>query len=66
MSRFLRARLPERLAHRVPGPVIEIAVGLVAALVFLDVRIVLLPFAGDRAPYAFVFLGVVVSAVIAG
>ena len=66
MSRFLRARLPERLAHRVPGPVIEIAVGLVAALVFLGVRIVLLPFAGDRAPYAFVFLGVVVSAVIAG
>lgn len=62
----MRARLPERLAHRVPAPVVEIGVGLVAALVFLGVRIALLPLAGDRAPYAFVFLGIVLSAVIAG
>ncbi len=44
----------------------EIAVGLAAAVVFLAVRVALIPFAGDRAPYSFVFLGVVVSAVIAG
>jgi len=66
LSRILRARLPERLAHRVPAPLVEIAVGVLAALVFLGVRIALLPLAGDRAPYAFVFLGIVVSAVIAG
>ena len=66
MRKILRSRLPERLAHRIPEPVVEIAVGLAAALVFLAVRVALIPFAGDRAPYSFVFLGVVISAVIAG
>jgi two-component sensor histidine kinase len=66
LTEILRSRLPERLAHRVPEPVVEIAVGLAAAVAFLAVRVALIPFAGDRAPYSFVFLGVVISAVIAG
>jgi two-component sensor histidine kinase len=66
LREILRSRLPERLAHCVPEPVVEIAVGLAAALVFLAVRVALIPVAGDRAPYSFVFLGVVMSAVIAG
>jgi len=66
LRRILRSRLPERLAHRVPAPVIEIGVGLLAALIFLGIRIALIPFAGDRAPYSFVFLGIVLSALIAG
>jgi len=66
MRKILRSRLPERLAHRVPPPVIEIAIGLVAALIFLSLRLALTPVAGDRAPYAFVFLAVVLSAVLAG
>ena len=64
--RILRSRLPERLAHRIPAPVIEIGVGVLAALIFLGIRVALIPFAGDRAPYSFVFLGIVLSAVIAG
>ena len=66
MRRILRSRLPERLAHRVPAPLVEIGVGVVVASIFLAVRVALIPFAGDRAPYAFVFLGVVISAVVAG
>jgi two-component sensor histidine kinase len=66
LRRILRARLPERLAHRVPAPLVEIAVGVMVASFFLAVRVALVPFAGDRAPYAFVFLGVVISAVVAG
>ena len=66
MKKILRSRLPERLAHRIPPTVVEIAVGLLAALFFLLVRMALVPVAGDRAPYSFVFLGVVISAVIAG
>jgi two-component sensor histidine kinase len=66
LNRILRARLPERLAHRLPAPVVEIAVGVLAALLFLAVRMALLRFAGDRAPYAFVFLSIVIAAVIAG
>jgi two-component sensor histidine kinase len=41
-------------------------VGLAAAGCFLILRLALVPLAGDRAPYAFVFLGVVIASVIAG
>jgi two-component sensor histidine kinase len=46
--------------------VVEIGIGVLSALLFLAVRVALVPIAGDRAPYAFVFLGVVISAVVAG
>lgn len=66
MSKILRAHLPERLAHSIPPALVEIGVGVLSALIFLAVRVALIPFAGDRAPYSFVFLGIVISAVIAG
>jgi two-component sensor histidine kinase len=66
LRKILRSRLPERLAHRIPPAVIEIGVGVLAALIFLGIRIALIPFAGDRAPYSFVFLGIVLAALIAG
>jgi hypothetical protein len=50
LRKILRSRLPERLAHRIPPAVIEIGVGVLAALIFLGIRIALIPFAGDRAP----------------
>lgn len=45
---------------------IELGVGVLAALLLLSLRIALTPLAGDRAPYAFVFLGVVIASVAAG
>ncbi len=66
MRKILRSRLPERLAHRVPAPVVEIAIGILVAIVFFALRVALIPMAGDRAPYALVFLGIVISALIAG
>src|SRR4051794_10657465 len=66
MRRILRSRLPERLAHRLPPLVVEIAVGVSVAVAFVMLRFVLVPLAGDRAPYAFVFLSIVIATVIAG
>jgi len=66
LRRILRSRLPERLADYIPSAIVEIGVGLSVALVFLCVRMALVPLAGDRAPYAFVFLGLVIAAVVAG
>src|SRR3954470_14140244 len=39
---------------------------MLAAVIFLGLRLALVQLAGDRAPYAFVFVGVVISAVVAG
>src|SRR4051812_29505958 len=66
MRRILRSRLPERLAHRVPPLVVEIAVGITVAVAFVILRMALISLAGDRAPYAFVFLSIVIATVIAG
>jgi two-component sensor histidine kinase len=66
LKKILRSRLPERLAHRIPPPLVEIGIGLLAALLFLGVRMATTSFAGDRAPYAFVFLAIVIAAVLAG
>lgn len=44
----------------------EFAVAIGAALLFLLLRVAIIPVAGDRAPYAFVFLTVVVACVAAG
>ena len=66
MKKIIRSRLPERLAGRVPPPLVELAVGLLVALLFLGLRLALIPFAGDRAPYSFVYLGIVVASLLAG
>src|SRR3954452_13202968 len=66
LRKILRSRLPERLAHHTPPWIVEIAVGVLSALIFLGLRLALVPLAGDRAPYSFVFVGIVISAVVAG
>src|SRR5436853_122700 len=66
INKILRSRLHERLAGRVPPLAIEVAIGLLAAGALLALRLALTPIAGDRAPYAFVFLSLVIACVIAG
>ena len=63
---ILRTRLPERLSGRVPPLLVEVGVGVTSALLLLGIRIALTPIAGDRAPYAFVFLSIVAACVLAG
>ena len=46
--------------------VVEVAVGLVAPLVMVALRIPLQDFVGDRAPYAFMFIGAALATVLAG
>ena len=66
MRTIIRSRLPERLAGKVPPPLVEVGVGVLAAMLFLALRMTLIPLAGDRAPYAFVFLGIVIACLLAG
>jgi two-component sensor histidine kinase len=58
--------LPERLAGRLPPPLVEIGVGVLVAFAVSAARIAIEPLIGEQAPYAFVFLGVVISCVLAG
>jgi two-component sensor histidine kinase len=66
MKGIIRSRLPERLAGRVPPPLVELGVGIGIALIFLLLRLTLVPVAGDRAPYSFVFLAIVTACLLAG
>ena len=66
IKRILRSRLPERFADRVPALFVEIAVALIITGLLGLLRIAIVPFAGDRAPYALVFLAVVGATVFAG
>lgn len=66
IKRIFRSRLPDRLAGRVPAWLVELGVGLAITLALSGVRLALMPVLGQHAPYAFIFLGVVISAVLAG
>ena len=66
IKRIFRSRLPERLAGRYPGWLVELAVGSSVAVVALIARLALVPMLGERAPYALIFFAVVIAAVIAG
>jgi two-component sensor histidine kinase len=66
IKRILRSRLPERLSGRLPPIVVEIAIGVAMAGLMTLLRIAMLPVTGERAPYAFVFVAVLGSAVLAG
>ena len=66
INRIFRSRLPERLAGRFPPRLVEIVVGLLVAVTVTTLRILLAPMIGEQAPYAFVFLGVVIASVLAG
>jgi two-component sensor histidine kinase len=51
---------------RVPRLVVELAVGIILPLVMVALRMPLRGFAGDRAPYAFMFIGIALATVLAG
>lgn len=58
--------MPERWAGQVPPVLVELGVGVLVTLAFLALRVALTPIAGERAPYAFVFLSLVAACVLAG
>lgn len=58
--------MPERLGGRFPPLLVELAVGAGLALLFVGLRLAAIPLAGDRAPYAFAFLAVLLSTLLAG
>ena len=58
--------MPERLAGTVPPLLVELAVGLVVSALFVAARLVLGPLLGETAPYPFVYVSIVIAAVLAG
>lgn len=66
IKKILRSRLPERLADRLPPQLVELAAGIAVAGLFVLFRVLLIPIAGDRAPYGFVFVSIVIASVVAG
>lgn len=66
MPGILGVTLPERFRETVPPFVTEITVGIVTAIALLLMRLALQPVLGDRAPYAFVFVGVAAASIAAG
>jgi two-component system, sensor histidine kinase PdtaS len=49
-----------------PPLLVEVGIGVLLPVLFVLLRLSLVPFANDRAPFAFVFLAVVGAAVLAG
>lgn len=66
VKRILRSRLPELFADRVPPLLIEIAIGVAMPVVLTLARVSMVPWTGDRAPFAFVFVAAVGATVLAG
>lgn len=66
MTRILHTRLPERFADKVPPLLVEIAIGLAWAGAVTVIRITLSDLAGDRAPFALVYVAMVAATVLAG
>ncbi len=66
MQRILRSRLPERFAGKLTPLLVEVGVGLFFTAVMTLLRYGLVPWTGDRAPYAFVFISVASATVVAG
>lgn len=66
MKKILRSRLPERFAHRLPPVLVELAIGVLVALLFTLARIPFAPVVGDRAPFALVYVAMVGATVLAG
>lgn len=58
--------MPERLAGRVPPLLVEFAVGVLVAILVSAARMPLEPVIGQQAPYAYIFLGIVIACVLAG
>ena len=66
IKKILRSRLPQRLADKLPSFVVEAAIAVAAPVALLGLRLLLHPFAADRAPYSFMFIAIVLATVAAG
>ena len=66
IRKILHSRLPERWAGNVPPLLVEIGIGLMIGIAAVALRIPFFGLAGERAPYALNFSGVVLAAVLAG
>lgn len=66
MANLIRRRLPERLSDQLPAPIVELGVGFAAAIVAVATRVPLDSVLGERAPYVFIFLAIVVASLLAG
>ncbi|HEX6375217.1 MAG TPA: histidine kinase dimerization/phosphoacceptor domain -containing protein [Allosphingosinicella sp.] len=66
MRRLVTIDLPRRLSRRLPKPVTELAVGTGVTLFFAVLRAMVAPLPDQLAPFAFVFLAVVLATLIAG
>jgi two-component system, sensor histidine kinase PdtaS len=66
MQRILRSPLPERFAGKLPSVLVEIGIGVSFPLFMALSRLALVPWTGEFAPFALVFVGVVGAAVLAG
>jgi two-component sensor histidine kinase len=66
IKRILRSRLPERLRGRLPPLAVEVGVGLGLTMLMALARLALVPWTGESAPFALVFVAVVGAALLAG
>lgn len=66
LRRLVTIDLPRRLSRRLPKPVTEIAVGVGVTLFFALLRATVAPLPDQLAPFAFIFLAVVLATLIAG
>ena len=66
MRKILHSRLPQRWAQRVPPPLVEIGIAIIASVAMVGLRLSFDQFTGPRAPYALNFVGVVLATVAAG
>lgn len=66
MRKILHSRLPQRWAHRVSAPVVEVAIAIIVTAAMVGLRLALRDVVGERAPYALNFLAVVLATVVAG
>lgn len=66
MKRILRSRLPERWADKVPPLVAEVGIALAITGPMVAVRVAMVPWAGDQAPFAPIFIAAIAATVLAG
>ncbi len=66
IKKIFRSRLPERLAGRFPPLLVEILIGVLVAVAVIAARMPLDALLRQNAPYALIFLGVVISCVLGG
>lgn len=66
MREILHNRLPQRLAHRVPPLIVESLIGLAAAIAMVLLRMPIAEIGNARAPFALVFVAIVIAALVGG